>query len=268
MRRAETLFTSLDRTELLRGEEKRRYVETFLPRLQSAFRTHVLGVPAVLPLGVLFVAQFVWIWTLGAGPFGLDAWSTLLFVAAVDVVIVVLTVQFVLLVRFLNELLRDDGDDGIYLQYLPGHEDDSGGFRDFGRFVTRVNSLLVLGGVYLAYRLHVQGSRDPFGPAGETAISAWDSLLWTVSYVLPVVVYALVIGVWIYFSFWQLHRKMVRDKRRAIHQERPGDGRSREDLTTLQTYREAPEWPINERLLVTVLSVDAVSVGLSMLSLF
>jgi len=265
MRRTESLFTELDRSQLLDDEGARQsYRETFLPRFREAFGLTVGGVPATLLVSVLFVTQFVGIWLVSRGPFVLDTPTTLVVVTAIDVLVVVVAVQFVLLVRFLNELLTESA---ITLRYIPGHEDDAGGFRDFGRFATRVNSLLVLAGIYLGYRLQVQGTRDPLGPATAVSLTPWDPFIWTASYALPVLVYGAVIGIWLYFSFWQIHRKMVRDKRREIQRERSSEGRSREDIETLQTYRDAPEWPINDRLLVTVFSIDVISVVLSMLSL-
>ena len=265
MRRTETLFKELDSTDLLRSRpDRERFTEEFLPRFDRAFGLTAGPIPVVVLVAVLFVSQFVVVWTISRGPFVLNTPTSLAIVTAIDVAVVVLAVQFVLLVRFLNELLSEDG---ITLRYMPGHEDDAGGFRDFGRFATRVNSLLVLAGIYLAYRLHVQGTRDPLGPATSVSVTAWDPFVWVLSYTVPVVVYGAVIGVWLYFSFWQIHRKMVRDKRRRIQQERSTEGESREDIETLQTYRAAPEWPINDRLLVTVLSIDVISVVLSMLSL-
>lgn len=265
MHRTETLFTKLDKTDLLQtNTDVELYKNDFLPRFLGAFAIEVGNTPAVILVSILFVAQFVGIWLVSRGPFVLDAPTSMFIVTVIDIAIVVLAVQFILLVRFLNELLSDNNQT---LQYIPGHEDDAGGFRDFGRFATRVNSLLVLAGVYLAYRLHVQGSRDPLSPGTEATISSWDPLIWTTSYALPVAVYGAVIAIWLYFSFWQIHQKMVRDKRQEIQRERSSGGRSKEDIETLQTYREAPEWPINDRLLVTVLSIDAISVILSLLSL-
>ena len=264
MRRTETLFSELGRTDLLRNDGDDDYQEDFLSRFRDAFAVEVDNTPAVVLVAILFVAQFVAIWSVSRGPFVLDTPTSLVIVTAIDIAIVVLAVQFILLVRFLNELLTEDG---LTLQYTPGHEDDAGGFRDFGRFATRVNSLLVLAGVYLVYRLHVQGSRDPLSPGTEAVVTTWDPIIWATSYAVPVAVYGAVIGIWLYFSFWQIHRKMVREKRREIQRERSPEGRSKEDIETLQTYREAPEWPINDRLLLTVLSIDAISVILSLLSL-
>lgn len=256
MCRTETLFTRLDESDVLRTDGD-QYREAFLDRFRTAFGLTVGGVPAVLLIGVLFTAQFVAVWVAARGPFVLDLYSSLAIVTLIDVAIVVVAVQFVLLVRFLNELLADSP---TTLGYIPGHQDDAGGFRDVGRFATRVNSLLVLAGVYLGYRLHVQGSRDPLSPTTEAVVTAWDPLIWATSYAIPVAVYGVVIGIWLYFSFWQIHRKMVREKRREIGRVRSGTGRSREDIETLATYRDAPEWPINDGLLVTVLSIDAISI--------
>lgn len=264
MRRTETLFTRLHESDVL-GVDGDEYRKAFLGRFRAAFGLTVGGVPAVLLIGVLFTAQFVAVWLAARGPFVLDLYTSLTVVTLIDVAVVVVAVQFVLLVRFLNELL---GDGPVTLGYIPGHEDDAGGFRDVGRFATRVNSLLVLAGVYLAYRLHVQGTRDPLSPTTEAVVTAWDPVIWATSYAVPVAVYGAVIGVWLYFSFWQIHRKMVREKRREIGRERSAAGRSRQDIETLATYRDAPEWPINDGLLVTVLSIDAISVAATLLTLF
>lgn len=335
MLRTETLFTSLHRSDLLAGadaggadrspgserapesdegtSDRPPAYEEFVKRLNATLSSTVFGVPTALVIGGLFVLQYVIVWLATRGPFVLDAWPTVVVVAGVDVLIVFITVQFVVLVRFMNGLLRDGdatdlagdasnehdehgpGDDQderagghppaetdggqptrptagdspstLRLWYTPAHEDGAGGFRDFGRFVTRVNSLLILAGLYLAYRLHVQGGRAPIGPFAGDAPLPSEALLWVFLYVVPVVVYIVVIGVWLYFSFWQLHRKMVREKTREIRTNRPGDGERIEDLSTLETFRNAPEWPVNQQALVTVVSLDALSVLVSLVAL-
>lgn len=195
--------------------------------------------------------------------------------------IVVVFFQFLVLITFFNRLLTnhgppaavDDGNGGdatnrsneantadraaedadgeddhpaFSLRYDPDHVDGYGGFKDIGRFATRVNMLLVLGGFYCAYRIYVWGLPTR-PPVAETS----SFLVWSVLFLGPLLVYAIAVLVWLYFSFWQIHRAMRRGKQRYF--ERHVDGESR-----LSEHREAPTWPVDGRLFVSLLSLDAL----------
>lgn len=264
--RTEQLFERLHLTGIVSDDHHRQYRQ-FREELTGTLNSHVAGIPTALLIAIVFVAQFVVLWVEGAGPFVLDTVPTLAFVVAVDVVIVVVTVQFLVLVKYLNELLDEEDGADVRLVYRPAHEDGVGGFHGLGRFATRVNTLLLLAGGYLVYRLHVQGFRDPLSPFGIEA-TVPGTFLWTLSYALPVAVYAVVMAVWLYFSFWQIHRKMVREKAQYIREQTTTRMRaSPDDLERWGAYNDAPEWPVRYRLLVTILSLDILSVLLGVVAL-
>ncbi|MWG36127.1 hypothetical protein [Halomarina oriensis] len=233
--------------------------------------------PKVVLIAVLFVAQFLFLYAQGNGPFNTGSPVTYVVVFLGNLLITVLAVQFVLLIRFLRRLFDDSmgdptrerptpvgGDDDLPLEviplsYRPDSLDSAGGFEDFGTFATRVNTILVLALAYLSYRLLVQGLRDPLVTENE--------LLWMLSYWLPVFVYVVVLALWLYLSFWTIHKKMVREKRECIRREIEGNDDPRDNLEVIAAYEEAPEWPIGEQVLFSVVAIDIVSIGLSALGL-
>ncbi|WP_267643320.1 hypothetical protein [Haloarchaeobius amylolyticus] len=270
-----------------------RSYQRYYRQLIRTLNSHVKGIPTALLISLLFVAQFCLIWLHGAGPFMLGEYGdalgispvaliALLVTLAVDVLIVIVAVQFIVLVWAFHRLLSgvtyaewlemDDAPSPPPLRYYPAHEDKAGGFKDFGRFATRVNVLLVIAGVYLMYRLQVQGIRDPLRVSSEvttTATASVDGLVWALSYTLPILVYIAVISIWVYFSFWQIHRRMVLEKSKQLRKEREerDDGRLDRDLEQYERFDSAPEWPINDRLLVTIVSLDVISVALALVSI-
>lgn len=132
-----------------------------------------------------------------------------------------------------------------------------------------MNVLLILGGLYVTYRLYVQGARDL--PATEVALDTaltLDVFVWLMSYVGPVVVLIAVAFAWLYYSFWTLHVKMAHERERAYvewtrrRREDESDALPRdtplgtvEDATDWQERRApAPVWPVDGRLLASLVS--------------
>lgn len=228
----------------------------------------------------VFVAQFGVLWWIAQGPQNLNSSVTLAVNVFLDFFIVVIAFQFLILIKHFHNLVTDayvntaetkavtSGTGQKIIQYEPFHIDQHGGFKDFGRFATRVNVLLILGGAYTVYRLYVQGLRvlPPTGLSGFE--SQFLLLFWIGSYVVPIFAYGVAAIVWLYYSFWAMHRKMILDKQALFIEEqgnRDGDGsvpavgdpvddlESGPDWTYLHA---APEWPINSRWLISLASAN------------
>jgi len=163
---------------------------------------------------------------------------------------------------------------GELLRAVLFHPDGRGGFRDFGKFATRVNVLLIVGGLYTVYRLYVQGARvEPtaMAPGLDPSIGA---LLWVVSFVGPVVAYLVAAAAWLYYSFWQLHVKMARDRERAYLdfqlRRREAEavdaeiGAPDDGTQWAEVRNAAPVWPIKNKQLLSVVTGSAAPLVLSL----
>lgn len=247
---------------------------------------------------VLFVLQFGGLWVATSGPQNLDSNYTLGLNLFLDFFIVVIAFQFLILIKYFHELVSDsydpedsteepDGPDDStertgsqLITYEPFHIDHHGGFKDFGRFATRVNVLLLLGGSYTFYRLIVQGLRVL--PA--TGVSGFGSeaalLFWVANYVGPILAYGIAAFAWVYYSFWAMHRKMVLDKQiRFIEDQELKHGSVEpaaigdevdefNDSPDFTYLHSAPEWPINSRWLVSLASANLAPLVLPILQFF
>lgn len=177
--------------------------------------------------------------------------------ALLDVVLVVVFFQFLVLITYFNRLLTEHSSDNDYrvgftLQYRPRHPDSYAGFRDMGRFATRVNSLLIIGGLYVAYRIYISGL--PSLPTAQASIIGPETMTWTFNYLGPLAAYLLAVVVWMYFSFWQIHKAMRRGRERTITAEmEENDGVLPEEKLDI---RQAPVWPLNVRQFASLLLGD------------
>lgn len=296
MLRTEYLFENLDRKLVVEEADERAY-DAYRRKVaaQLSHRTSLPGgrsVPTYLLFAPLLVSQFAAIWAFaGNGPQNLSFSVTFGVNVLLDLVLAVIYFQLFVLIEAFHDLvtgtvtLYRDGDGSLHpeqdeggdrtpeevdlLSYRPFHPDGRGGFRDFGKFATRVNVLLILGGLYVTYRLYVQGARDlpPTEVALDTAFTL-DVFAWVVSYVGPVVVLIAVAVAWFYYSFWTLHVKMAHERERAYvrwAQRRRDDETDEipadtplgavEDGTDWQERRApAPVWPVDGRLLASLLS--------------
>jgi hypothetical protein len=174
-----------------------------------------------------------------------------------NVFLVVVFFQFLVFVAYFNRLLtehgprRGDRPDRFTLMYTPEHPDGYAGFKDFGRIATRVNTLLVLAGFYLAYRLYVLGlpALEAMDPAAGTAAF----LNWGLLFLGPLAVYTLGALAWLYLSFWQLHRAMTHGRQAKLR-----EAASSDTGIDVRDVRSAPLWPVNSGLLLSIISVDAM----------
>ncbi len=227
---------------------------------------------------VLFLSQYAVVWFVGRGPQNLDYWVTTVGNLTLNFVLVVVAFQFVVLVAWFYRLLNEDryaseadatstnaesstGEEsspphepdrtGVALGYRPFHADGHAGYRDLGKFATRVNLLLIFAGFYLVYRLFVQGARVLPGEMVPEGFAAFTGeLVWFASFLAPVFVYGVVACAWIYYSFWQIHLRMLREREWRYFTRT--DGYDADDDWTLRT--SAPVWPVNGGVLWTLVS--------------
>lgn len=216
--------------------------------------------------GAVVVSYFGAFWYFTQGPQYLD--STPILVVNVFFNFLLLTGVFQLLIvsKHLYLLLEEkiEADDEILeIEYRPSHLDGKAGFRDLGRAAMRINLLIVLGGLYLAYRLFVQGNRAIEG-GGIEAIDTLTTLelaIWGANFVLPIAMYVVVVVFWLYAAFWRIHVKMTEKKEELIlenqrqnryEQQKPleheqGDEPPYGDMVDKSAYdqlKNAPTWPI------------------------
>lgn len=240
----------------------------FIDDLNRDLRDKLVGqIPSAYAFGFILIIPFGITWWFGSGPqnLGAPASSPAAFLTyslnlTVDFVIAVIAFKFIILVRYMHELTNGSdsiGDAGnLVLIYDPQHPDECAGLSDIGNFAMKVNLLLIGGLVYLVYRVYTQGLRvlpqDTIFEQG-TAIPT----NWLFSYVGPIFIFTVVSSIWLYYSFWGLHKKMLADRRRLI-EEWPDysaadvahirlDDRDRRDAL------QAPVWPIDNRQLVPLL---------------
>lgn len=175
--------------------------------------------------------------------------------------------QFVVLVWQFSTLLSGD-----YLDYKPFHPDEHGGYRALGRFATRVNIMLVVAGGYVSYRFVTGGLPQFRAISGESFV---ELLTWGISFVAPFLVYLAVVILWLYFSFWRMHRQMQRGRREKIQilQQRARDAVDEDeeraetqmedlnlDAPAWESLRNAPVWPIKRRSLLGIAVLDTLPV--------
>ncbi len=211
---------------------------------------------------VVFLIQYAVYWSIGRGPQNLDFSLTIVVNLLFNFLLVVVAFQFVLLITALYRLLNEDRDDrprfgGLsvdgnrILGYLPGHTDGRAGYRDIGKFATRVNLMLILGGFYCVYRLFFQGSRvTPHELVPEGTHVLFGAAIWFQSFLAPVLLYGFVACAWMYYSFWQVHLRMLRERERHYLKRT----NTLNDLSDWSIREGAPVWPVHNGLLWSLIS--------------
>ncbi len=247
--------------------------EELLPKLDETVGPFRYGhVFAILVLSV-----YLLIWSF-KGPLGTGLWSSFLLNLTINLVVLVGVFNFLVGVLFLRKLLNGKySHDGVALQpgYLPFHPDRQGGFADIGRLAMRINVIFILIGAYYTYRAYISGIRTfparaelPFDPLyaeviGVEQTSVLEMVFWVINFIGPVVLYALVVAVWFYYTFWEIHRVMANQKKELILERQSdrlesdeypeatvdsplGEYEYRDDW---QALYDAPEWPVNTQKL-------------------
>lgn len=260
--RTENLIVDLPETRIVNHEDDYYRLVT---EMADSLQTTVLGVPAATVFGFVFAIQFGGLWTIADGPQHLGFGLNVAVNTALNVVLVVATFQFIVVVRYLNELFSDEGEYSHVLGYEPFHVDGRAGYRDLGRFAIRYNVLIGLGALYIIYRLYATGSRALLGGGLDSFTHSFDMLVWMINYGSPVLVFGAVLLAWVYLGFWSMHRKMMREKDRiswAFQGDPKTDGdagagvpiREMENGPTYQYVVNAPEWPVQPQRLTGIIT--------------
>lgn len=254
------------------GEPPSTY-EQFIEELEGSLQEGLGRLQLAHVFAVLVVLPPAYVWWVGSGPQILGGPTSsptafLVYAAnlAFDFVIAVVAFKFLVFIKYLHELTSESyppgSDDKLRLLYDLRHPDDCAGLYDLGDFAMRVNLLLLVGGAYLVYRLYVQGLR---ALPPEVLVDLTVEGLpynWIVGYVGPVIIFTAVVGAWLYYSFWQLHQKMVRDRRRLLESwpepEQNDQRHIRPNEPALEEIREAPVWPIDNKQLIPLVVANAI----------
>lgn len=188
-------------------------------------------------------------------------------IVALQILLIAVLFQFVVLLWQFSKLLSKD-----FMDYKPFHPDEHGGYRALGRFATRVNLILVVGGGYVAFRFVTGGLTHLQGFANASGL--WIAN-WVVSFLGPIVVYVAVVVLWLYFSFWRMHRQMRRGRREKIEklqrqaredvedENSPNDTHMEDlelDAPVWESLQGAPVWPIQRRSLMGVIVLDSMPI--------
>jgi len=257
--RTETLFSNL-------GDNKvtTEHYDSFREDLVDA-----LGDNLTWPVDVSRASAFAFLFLAPVAPLpvltiGMGHWAQYVsygITVVMQFVLIAVLFQFGVLLRHFNKLLSSDR----HLEYKPFHADEHGGYRDLGRFAMRVNVVLVVAGAYVAFRFYIGGIRvlqhTTFG-------DVLDVLRWVTSFVGPIVVYGLVVLLWLYFSFWRMHRDMMEGRREKIEelQRESGGGEGdslNSDATAFEALQSAPVWPVSRGSLVAIVVIDAIPIAMS-----
>lgn len=248
------------------GIVKQPAYDDFYAELTSVLGDTLTVGPVSLPRSVGFALALALIpILLPVIGFQWSVWGVLAYIPYSVVTLFVIAVfydVFILVYEFTDLLQRD------LLVYRPFHPDDHGGFRDLGRFATRVNAILVVAGGYVAYRFYAEGILNI--PAAGFS-SSFVALTWAVLYLGPIAAYVFLAIFWLYHSFWRLHRKMEEGRQRRIEELQrmariEQDDPSQEftdldaDAPAWESLQSAPTWPIKRQSLFGIVVIDAVPV--------
>ncbi len=267
--RTEYLIENLDDTHLVQNQKE---YEDWVDGIRGHL-SHTVGetwnpfhdwlpIRTAYLFSVVFLIQYAVYWSIGRGPQNLDFSLAIAANLLFNFLLVVTAFQFVILIASFYRLLNEDRDtrqpfdvhsvdDNRILGYLPGHTDGHAGYRDIGKFATRVNLMLILGGFYVVYRLFFQGSRvTPPELVPEGIHVTFGTGIWFQSFLAPVLLYGFVASAWMYYSFWQVHLRMLRERERHYFERTD----TLDDLSNWSLREEAPVWPINNRLLWSLIS--------------
>jgi len=256
--RTENLLSELGESDIVDAEAYERFHEE---RLSTLGATLDVG-PVTVSRSIAFTAVLSFVPLLmPLVTLNWNGWQILAFIpySVVTVLIVAIAYDTFVLIYVFMALLQSD-----VLVYKPFHPDDHGGFRDLGRFATRVNMTLAVTGGYVAYRFVVEGIYY-FGNGGFA--STMGVVTWGVSYVVPILAYVAFVVFWLYHSFWKLHRRMERGRRKRVEKCQREARESRDtasekftnpnvDAPAWEALKSAPTWPVNRQGLIGIVAVD------------
>ena len=260
--KTEHLFVKLKDSSIVSQPAYNEFYDKLTTTLGDTLTVGSISIPRsvafalVVALGPLLLPVIVSPWA------GWGEIAYLVYAILTLFVIAMLYDVFLLVYKFTDLLQRD------ILTYQPFHPDDHGGFRDLGRFATRINVILAIAGGYVAYRFYAEGLLNlPEAGIEPTLLG----LTWVVLYIAPIAAYAALAIFWLYHSFWRLHQKMEQGRQRRIEElQRHAEGddhQTRRDFSDLEvsapaweSLRDAPTWPIKRQGLFGIVVMDAVPV--------
>lgn len=260
--KTEHLLSQLKNTSIVKQEAYEKLYQDMTDALGYSYKRGPVNFPRsvvfalVVALGPLMLPFTFTSFTL---------WGAISYVAynLVTLFVIAIFYDVFVLIYYFVELLRRD-----ILQYQPFHPDEHGGFRDLGRFAMRVNLILFVSGMYVAYRFYAEGVVR----LSETAISSpVAALTWGAFFVGPLIGYVILTVFWLYHSFIRIHREMKRGKQQEIEKnqrkdQQPDQSHSHEfrdpqtDGQPWESLQSAPTWPVKRQSLVGVIIIDTVPV--------
>lgn len=298
--KGENMFSYLGETNIF---DEALY-EQFKMRLSNDLDDGLFGVRYGYIFTFLFIFNFVFIWSIN-GPVGAGLVTGYLFTLTIDCVLLVGVFQFLIGITGLRIIMRGQFEvDGEPLvpQYLPYHPDGHAGFADLGRCAMQINIIMIIMGLFYVWRAYFAGLRtiptepnpayvpfyaDVFLISGILGTPGYEWLLWASNYILPIVAYILIVSFWFYYTFWEIHKRMVKGKKETIltrqsyNRKEHSDGQQKpnssdddrsdsrladepvgeyNDREPWERLYNAPEWPINTKKLAWIISGNAVPV--------
>lgn len=296
--KGENMFSKLGRTNIFDEE----LYEAFKQDLSKELKDGIFGIRYGYVFATLFLLNFVVIWSVN-GPVGLGLVSGWLFTLILDFVLLVGVFQFLIGITGLRKIMRGRftvNGETLEPTYLPYHPDGHAGFGDIGRCAMQINVIMIIVGLFYVWRGYFAGLRnfptiskpsiapfyaDHLGIMNIVGTPGYEWIIWSANYLLPIVAYLLIVSFWFYYTFWEIHKRMVKgkkdtilaiqsDKREAFdvtNVNMEGDSTDRPNHRSLpvgeyddrgpwQSLYDAPEWPINTRKLAWIVSGNAVPV--------
>ncbi len=251
MLRTENLLWHLDSATIIRNQHNGPlHYKQLRKTLAASLSTNIKSVPYYSIVAGVFVALFILIdiFNLINGRTTLYSLRPLDFPlnilrAGFSFFLVIVAYQFIILTTFFYRTttvtLQNNSTSWPLLGYHPFHSDGVRGYADLGTFAIRVNLILIITGLYLAYQTYLRGMTP-------------ESLI-------PFIVYAIIAGTWFYASFWRLHRTMLRERTRWREHQGPPPGTkpltntAQAQDTHPDSLADAPVWPISDRALQSII---------------
>lgn len=263
--RTENLFWKLDAAAIIQNQQDGPYYyKKYRNVLANSLDTNDRLIPRYLVFAGIFVILFIGIdianfktgrtILMSSHPYDLPL---NLIRVGFSFFLVIVAFQFIKLTTFIYRLTTTNTQNKPHtipiLGYQPFHPDGVGGYADLGKFAIRVNIILILSGLYLAYQTIIRG------PTPES--------------IIPFIAYGIITGTWFYASFWRLHRKMLTERRRWRESQGPPPGtkplktHTHTHDTTPKTFDDAPVWPISDRALQSILSANLLPLIIGLMNI-
>lgn len=301
--KGENMFSKLGKTNIFDEE----LYEQFKDQLAEDLNDGILGIKYGYIFATLFLFNFIFIWSLN-GPVGVGLVTGLVYTLILDFVLLFGVFQFLIGITGIRRMMRGDlefNGEKLEPEYLPYHPDGHAGFGDIGACAMQINIILILMGGFYVWRGYFAGLRNlpsqpsmPFSPfyadligiAEPLSTQGYEWVIWSSNYLVPIAAYILIVSFWFYYTFWEIHKRMLKGKKDKIlskqsdlrdddvHKdsgdsllnlsEEGGVNKMEADLLVGNysdhepwvNLHNAPEWPINTKKLAWIISGNGVPV--------